>query len=161
MKKSKIPKTNALRILDHENIPYEILSYAVEGNAIDAIHVAEKIGHPEEKVFKTLVAKGASGSHYVFVIPGNQSLNLKKAAQITHEKNISMVAVKELQSLTGYVRGGCSPIGMKKKFDTYLSDHCLLFDALIVSGGKIGIQMIIKREDLVNILKAVVADITD
>lgn len=137
----KIAKTNAARILDKENIPYDIIHYEIEDGHVDGVSVAAKIGHPEEMVYKTLVAAGSSKQHYVFVIPVAEALNLKAAAKAAGEKKIEMAPVRDIQALTGYVRGGCSPVGMKKPFPTFIARQAEKQKEIIVSAGKIGMQI--------------------
>lgn len=147
---SKI-KTNAMRILDANNIGYSVLTYDSKDGKIDGISVANKIGRDANTVFKTLVTIGKSREIYVFVIPVERELDLKKAANAAKEKNIEMIHVKDITKYTGYVRGGCSPIGMKKEYPTFIDESALLFDRIIVSGGKIGVQIEIGVDDLKNI----------
>ncbi|WP_033543276.1 Cys-tRNA(Pro) deacylase [Planococcus sp. CAU13] len=137
----KMTKTNAARILDKEKIPYEIIQYEMDDGLVDGISVAAKIGHSEELVYKTLVAVGSSKQHYVFVIPVAEELNLKAAAKAAGEKRIEMAPVKDIFQLTGYVRGGCSPVGMKKPFPTFLAQQAEMQPQIIVSAGKIGMQI--------------------
>ncbi|VEF46951.1 YbaK/ebsC protein [Bacillus freudenreichii] len=145
----KMPKTNAVRLIDQQKITYELLSYETEaGRPVDGISVSEKIGYPFEYVYKTLVATAGSNRHYVFVIPVAKELDLKKAAKAIGEKKIEMIAVKDLLGLTGYVRGGCSPIGMKKLFPTYIEATAESLEYIIVSAGKIGLQLKLSPQDL-------------
>lgn len=140
-------KTNAMRILDKNEINYQIYSYdPTEG--VDGKTVAAKIGKDPKQVFKTLVTEGSSKNNYVFIIPVEKELDLKKAAQVTNEKKVEMVPVKDIQKLTGYIRGGCSPIGMKKLFPTFLDESATQFESIVVSGGKIGIQIEIPVKSL-------------
>lgn len=134
-------KTNAMRLFDAAKTDYSIHTYDTEDGLIDGHSVAEKCGQDPDRVFKTLVTKGHSGEHYVFVIPVNAALDLKKAAKAVKEKSIEMIRQKELLSLTGYVHGGCSPFGMKKLFFTVFEETAQLFDTIMVSGGKIGCQI--------------------
>ncbi len=135
------PKTNAMRLLDAQKIDYELITYDKNDGKIDGVSVANKIGKAPSSVFKTLVARGASGSVYVFLIPVAAELDVKKAARAAGEKKIELVPVKDIQKLTGYIRGGCSPIGMKKQYPTYLDKSAELLDCIIVSAGKIGAQV--------------------
>ncbi|WP_142827065.1 Cys-tRNA(Pro) deacylase [Planococcus soli] len=137
----KIAKTNAARMLDKENVPYELLNYSTEDGKVDGVSVAAKIGFSADLVYKTLVAIGASKQPYVFVIPVAQELDLKKAAKAAEEKKIEMAPVKDILALTGYVRGGCSPVGMKKPFPTFVSSEAEQLPEMIVSAGKIGMQL--------------------
>jgi len=153
-------KTNVMRILDQKKIEYNITTYDSKDGKIDGVSVAAKIGKKPEFVFKTLVCQGNSKDFYVFVIPVNEELDLKKAARVSKEKSIDMIAVKDIQKLTGYVRGGCSPIGMKKEYITFLDSSALSLDKIIVSGGKIGFQVELKAEDLIKAVDARFEDIT-
>ncbi|MFJ5717089.1 Cys-tRNA(Pro) deacylase [Neobacillus sp. NPDC093127] len=152
-------KTNAMRILDAKKVSYEMLTYDNKDGKIDGVSVAEKIGRDVNEVYKTLVAQGHSKNIYVFVIPVAAELDLKKAAKAAAEKNIEMIPVKDIQKWTGYIRGGCSPIGMKKEYQTFLDENCLLLDSIVVSAGKIGVQIVLKPEDLKEITKAEIADL--
>lgn len=156
----KIAKTNAARILDKEKIPYELLYYTIEDGKVDGVSVAGKIGYPPERVYKTLVASGASKQAYVFVIPVAEELDLKKAAKAASEKKMEMVSVKEILSLTGYVRGGCSPVGMKKPFPTFVSIEAERLPELIVSAGKIGMQLKLAPSELLFVTKGQFAELT-
>lgn len=152
-------KTNAVRILDSNNIQYELFEYEFNEDEIDAVSVANKINAPHEQVFKTLVATGDKTGTVVFVIPGNEELNLKKAATASGNKKIEMIKVKDLLSLTGYIRGGCSPIGMTKKYPTYIEETSQLFEKIYVSSGIRGMQMLVSPADLVNITEATLSDL--
>ena len=156
----KVAKTNAARMLDKEKITYESLYYTVEDGKVDGVSVAGKIGYPPELVYKTLVASGASKQAYVFVIPVAEELDLKKAAKAAGEKKIEMVPVKDILSLTGYVRGGCSPVGMKKSFPTFVSAEAEQLSQLIVSAGKIGMQIKLAPTELVSVTKGQFAELT-
>jgi Cys-tRNA(Pro)/Cys-tRNA(Cys) deacylase len=134
-------KTNAMRLFDAAQICYKIHTYDTEDGLIDGNSVAEKCGQNPDRVFKTLVTVGHSGEHYVFVVPVNSNLDLKKAAKAVKEKSIEMIRQKDLLALTGYVHGGCSPFGMKKQFFTVFEETAQLFDTIIVSGGKVGCQI--------------------
>jgi Cys-tRNA(Pro)/Cys-tRNA(Cys) deacylase len=147
-------KTNAIRILDSKKIPYEILTYENKDGKIDGVSVAEKIGRNPEEVYKTLVAQGASKNIYVFVIPVEDELDLKKAAKAADEKKIEMIPVKDIQKWTGYIRGGCSPVGMKKEYQTFIDESARAYANMVVSAGKIGVQMVVKPEDLHVVTKA-------
>lgn len=141
-------KTNALRLLDAAKISYNTYEYDTSDGLIDGVSVARKTGRPPELVYKTLVAVGASGLNYVFVIPVEFELNLKLAAKAAKEKNIEMIRLADLERLTGYVRGGCSAIGMKKKFTTVIDETAMLYDKIIVSAGRVGLQMELAPHDL-------------
>jgi len=143
----KTEKTNVMRLLDQQGVAYE--SHCYEGSgAVSGTEVAAVLGQDPERVFKTLVTVGRSGQHYVFVIPAEKELNLKKAAAAAGEKSIEMLRAKELLPLTGYVHGGCSPIGMKKPFPTFLEESAVLFDTILFSAGKIGWQVETSPEGL-------------
>lgn len=145
---AKSVKTNAMRILEREKIEYIMHTYSPEGG-IDGVSVAEKAGLPPELVYKTLVTRGKSGNHFVFVIPVAEELNLKAAAAAVGEKNVEMIAVKDLEKTTGYIRGGCSPVGMKKKFVTVIDSSAEKLSKMFVSGGKIGLQIELAPADLI------------
>lgn len=155
----KINKTNAMRILDSLGIEYDCLTYECEDGKIDGVSVAHKTGQNPEAVFKTLVSVGHSRELYVFCVPVEYELDLKKAALASEEKNIELLPLKELTKNTGYIRGGCSPIGMKKHYKTFVDESALLQDKILVSGGAIGIQMILKPDDLVRAAEASYADL--
>lgn len=152
-------KTNAMRILDREKIPYEMMMYEADDGKIDGISVAAKIGRELEIVYKTLVAQGSSRAVYVFIIQVNAELDMKKAASVAGEKKIEMIAVKDIQKLTGYIRGGCSPVGMNKKYPTFIQAEAENQETIIVSGGKIGMQIEIKPNLLAEVTEAKFADI--
>ncbi|MCW5197926.1 Cys-tRNA(Pro) deacylase [Clostridium perfringens] len=153
MAKDKKLKTNAMRILDSKKVSYEMLSYESEDGKIDGISVAHKIGVDEKKnVFKTLVAQGTSKELYVFVIPVAEELDLKNAAKIAGEKKVEMIAVKDILKYTGYIRGGCSPIGLKRDYRTFIHESAKELDFMIVSAGKIGHQIKLNPNDLVEVV---------
>ena len=161
MAKQKDEKTNVMRILDQKEIPYTPHTYPhEEGEAVDGVTVAGIMGQDPECVFKTLVARGASGALYVFDIPVADSLDLKKAAKAVGEKSIAMLHQKELLPLTGYVHGGCSPIGMKKQYPTVFHETAEILDTIIVSAGKIGCQVELSPTDLIGLVGAETADLT-
>lgn len=141
-------KTNAMRILDTQKVSYEILTYDANDGKIDGVAVAGKIGKDPAQVYKTLVAVGASKSLYVFVIPVEAELDMKKAAKEAGEKNVEMLPVKDIQKFTGYIRGGCSPIGMKKTYPTFLDESAKALQTVIVSAGKIGFQVELSPDEL-------------
>lgn len=151
-------KTNAMRILDTKKTPYEVLTYENKDGKIDGISVAEKLGKNPQEVYKTLVVQGTSKNIFVFVIPVEAELDLKKAAKITGEKKVEMIPVKDIQKWTGYIRGGCSPIGMKKEYKTYLDKSCQTLTSMVVSGGKIGIQIVLSPQQLREITGAGIED---
>ena len=152
MAKDKKIKTNAMRILDSKKVSYEMLSYESEDGKIDGISVAHKIGVDEKNVFKTLVAQGTSKELYVFVIPVAEELDLKNAAKIAGEKKVEMIAVKDIMKYTGYIRGGCSPIGLKRDYRTFIHESAKGLDFMIVSAGKIGHQIKLNPNDLVEVV---------
>lgn len=153
-------KTNAMRLLTQAGIDYELREYKVDEEHLAGIYVAEQTGLPVEQVFKTLVAHGEKQGYLVFCIPAAEELDLKKAAQVVGDKKIELVHVKELLGLTGYIRGGCSPVGMKKKFPTYFDETAILFDRIAVSAGVRGGQIFVEREQLISYLDAKCADLT-
>ena len=153
-------KTNAMRLLGAAGIRYAVKEYPVDESDLSAVHAAESLGMPPEQVFKTLVLKGASGSYVVCCIPAAAELDLKKTSLATKEKSIDLVPVKEILPLTGYVRGGCSPVGMKKQFPTFIDETALLFDTISVSAGERGVQVILAPKDLSGFLNAGFADLT-
>lgn len=156
----KIAKTNAARMLDKENIPYELLYYSTDDGKVDGVSVAAKIGSPAQFVYKTLVAIGASKQPYVFVIPVAEELDLKKAAKAAGEKKMEMSPVKDILALTGYIRGGCSPIGMKKPFRTFVSAEAEQLPEIIVSAGKIGMQLKLAPAGLAAVTNGQFAELT-
>lgn len=153
-------KTNVMRLLDGQKLPYEPHSYPVGDSAPSGVEVARMLGQDPTHVFKTLVTVAASRKNYVFVIPVQEELSLKKAAQAVHEKSIEMLKSKDLLPLTGYVHGGCSPIGMKKFFPTVIDETVLLCDTLMFSAGKVGYQVEMTPEDLSKIISYEIADVT-
>lgn len=152
------PKTNVMRILEQHKIPYTAHEYSHGKEAVDGVTVAGMLGQPPEQVFKTLVARGKGGC-YVFVIPVAAALDLKKAAKAVGEKSIEMLHVKELPGLTGYVRGGCSPVGMKKAFPTVFDRSAERIPSIMVSAGKIGFQIETKPSDLIALVRGKTAEI--
>ena len=159
MSKQKEEKTNVMRVLDQKKIPYAAHSYPVGDTAPDGVTVAQMLGQNPAAVFKTLVTKGASGGYYVFDIPGPEALDLKKAAKAVGEKSIAMLPSKELLPLTGYVHGGCSPVGMKKRFPTVFHERCLGLETMCVSAGKVGFQVEVKPADLIALVGGTTADV--
>jgi len=152
-------KTNAIRILESHSIPYTVHSYEVDEEELSGSTVAKKIGAAEESVFKTLVAEGDKTGINVFCIPVSEELNLKKAAAVSKNKNIEMVKVKELFPLTGYIRGGCSPIGMKKEYPVFIEETAQLFDKVYISAGVRGMQVCLSPQDLKNLINGAFADL--
>ena len=153
-------KTNAMRMLSAAKIPFEVMEYEVDESDLSGVHIAEQIGLPLGQVFKTLVAKGDKTGPLVFCIPCAEELDLKKAASLTGNKKIEMVAVKDLLGLTGYIRGGVSPIGMKKKFSTWIDESCLNFEKITVSSGTRGAQLLLDRASLLQFVQGKTADLT-
>lgn len=154
-------KTNAMRRLDAAKIPYEVFEYAVDENDLSGRHIADEIGLPHEIVFKTLVAKGDKTGPVVFCMPVDLEIDLKKAARVTGNKKIEMIHVKDLLALTGYIRGGCSPIGMKKQFPTYVHQTAGDFEKITVSSGVRGAQLLLRVCDLLSFVRATLADLAE
>ena len=152
-------KTNAMRQLDAVKIKYTPCTYEVDENDLSGTHIADCIGLPYEQVFKTIVTRSDKGALFVFCIPCHKEIDLKRAAQVTRSKKLDTVPVKELLGLTGYIRGGCSPVGMKKKFPTYFDASAENLAELTVSAGIKGIQLLVSREDIVRFTGATLADI--
>lgn len=152
-------KTNVMRILDQKKVMYDHYCYA-DTDAVSGVEVAVTLGQNPAQVFKTLVTVGRSGKHFVFVIPCDRELNLKKAAKAAGEKSIEMVKSRELLDLTGYIHGGCSPIGMKKYFPTFIDSSAVSFDKIIYSAGRIGYQVSTSLENLGQIIKLTISDLT-
>lgn len=153
-------KTNAMRILDRNKIKYTVHGYPhVEGEAVDGLNVARLTGQDPEQVFKTLVTRGASKNYYVFVLPVAEELDMKKAAKSVGEKSVEMIHVSEINGITGYIRGGCSPVGMKKQFKTTFAEEALSQPTIMVSGGKIGLQIEAAPADLITAVRGQTADI--
>lgn len=159
-KKDKIKKTNAMRQLDSVGIEHAIGEYEYDETELSGEHVAEALGISKDEIFKTLVTRSNTGDYFVFVVPVASELNLKKAASAAGVKKIEMIHVKELLPLTGYVRGGCSPIGMKKPFPTFIDETAMLYDRIYISAGKRGAQIIINGEVLADFIGALLVDIT-
>lgn len=156
---AKINKTNAARLLDKAKVPYDLIPYTFDENDLAAAHVAEQLNENIEQVFKTLVLRGDKSGIFVCVVPGDKEVDLKKAAKVSGNKNCDMIAMKELLPTTGYIRGGCSPIGMKKPFPIYIHEAMSSFDTVYVSAGQRGLQIKIKGSDLIDYTKAIVCDI--
>lgn len=155
----KINKTNAARLLDKQKIKYELVPYVVDEEDLSATHIAEQLNEDIEQVFKTLVLKGDRSGHFVCVIPGDKEVDLKKAAKVSGNKSCDLIPMKELLPLTGYIRGGCSPIGMKKQFPTYFHVTCEQFDHIYVSAGVRGLQLKLNPMELVSSVRGVVAEL--
>ncbi|MBR3894577.1 MAG: Cys-tRNA(Pro) deacylase [Clostridia bacterium] len=153
-------KTNAMRMLTAAKIAFEVLEYEVDENDLSGMHIAEQVGYPPERMFKTLVARGDKTGPLVFCIPVAQEIDLRRVAVITKNKKIEMIHVKDLLALTGYIRGGVSPIGMKKKFPTWFDESALQFERITVSSGTRGAQLLLDRAELLHFVQAETADLT-
>ena len=151
-------KTNAMRILESENINFEIIEYSTK-DGIGGVDVAEKLGEDKNRVFKTLVTEAKDGEHFVFVVPVSSELDLKKAAKASDSKKIEMIPQKKLLPLTGYVHGGCSPVGMKKSFKTFIDSSAENLDFFYVSGGKVGMQIKVNPRELISAIDGEFSDI--
>lgn len=158
-KKDKVPKTNAMRELDRARIPYEVKTYEVDESDLSGIHVSQQLGEDPGQGFKTLVTVAPTGEHVVCCIPVAEELDLKAAARAAGLKSLSMLHVRDLLETTGYVRGGCSPVGMKRRFPTLIDERCLGYDIIFISGGKRGIQLRIAPQGLIEHTGAIVASI--
>ena len=156
---SALPRTNAMRMLDAARIPYEVLTYEVDENDLSGVHIAEQLSYPPEMIFKTLVAHGDRTGYLVFCIPVALEIDLRTAASLTGNKKIEMVHVKDLLSLTGYIRGGCSPIGMKKKFPTFIDEAALNYETIAVSAGQRGFQVLLSPQALADYVGAKLLDL--
>lgn len=160
MKKEKPVTTNAMRLLTQTGITFETSSYEVDEDDLSGVHGAEMLGIEPEVMFKTLVTRGERSGILVFCIPVAEDLDLKKCAEVAGDKRVEMIHVKELLGLTGYIRGGCSPIGMKKLYPTFIDETAQLWDRIYVSAGMRGVQLILSPEDLAGFTKAKFADLT-
>lgn len=147
-------KTNAARLLDQAKIAYELIPYEVDESDLSAIHVAASLGEDIDCVFKTLILKGDKTGHFVCVVPGDKEVDLKMAARVSGNKKCDLIPMKELLPLTGYIRGGCSPIGMKKPFPTYIHETCVRFPYIYISAGQRGLQFKLAPQDLISLVKA-------
>ena len=161
MAKEKIQKTNAMRLLDSAGLDYEMASYDYDESDLSGVHAAAELGVAPEIVFKTLVTRGDGNAFFVFVIPVAESLDLKKAAKASSNKKIEMIHVKEILDITGYIRGGCSPIGMKKPFPTYIDETAQLYEKIYFSAGKRGVQIILDPEELASVTGGIFTDLTE
>ena len=155
----KIQKTNAMRFLDRNKISYKTYEYECKDGKIDGLAVAEKLNQNPEMVFKTLVTQGTSREFYVFVLPVAEELDLKKAAKAAGEKKVEMIHVKDINKHTGYIRGGCSPLAMKKLYKTFIQESAIEFDTIIFSGGKIGVQIEANPKQVAKCINAEFVDI--
>ncbi len=160
MAKDKEKKTNVMRILETEKIPYETKSYEYTEDDLSGVHAAESLGFDPDMVFKTIVTRGDKTGPVVFCLPSEKELDLKAAARVSGNKSVTMLHVKDLPALTGYIRGGCSPIGMKKQFPTYLDAACEKHEKISISAGQRGRQVLLAPADLIRYLKAEVANLT-
>lgn len=156
MAKQKEIKTNAMRMLDKHNVDYQVLQYECD-SFIDGLHTAEITGAPVEQSFKTLVLQGKSGQYYVLVLPIAGEVHMKDAAKLLNEKSVSMIPVKDITAVTGYVRGGCSPLGMKKQFPTYIHESARNFSEIYISGGRIGTSLVLSPLTLAEVTEATFA----
>ncbi|MBQ1328947.1 MAG: Cys-tRNA(Pro) deacylase [Mogibacterium sp.] len=154
-------KTNAMRLLDSAGLDYEMASYDYDESDLSGVHAAAELGVSPEIVFKTLVTRGDGNAFFVFVIPVAESLDLKKAAKASGNKKIEMIHVKEILDITGYIRGGCSPIGMKKPFPTYIDETAQLYEKIYFSAGKRGVQIILDPEELASVTGGIFTDLTE
>ncbi|MBR2352025.1 MAG: Cys-tRNA(Pro) deacylase [Alistipes sp.] len=161
MAKQKIEKTNAARLLDRAKVAYELVPYTVDEDNLAATHVAEELGEPIEQVFKTLVLRGDRNGHFVCVIPGDKEVNLKVAAKVSGNKSAALIPMKELLPTTGYIRGGCTPIGMKRRFPTFIDSSCLNFDHIFISAGVRGLQLRINPHELIRFTEAATAELAE
>ena len=150
MAKDKDVKTNAMRILDRNKVAYKVNTYECE-EFIDGVHIADMLGQPHDSTFKTLVAQGKSGGYYVFAIPIDDELDMKKAAKSVGEKSVELIHVKDINKVTGYIRGGCTPLGMKKQYPTVVDSSAENFSEIIISGGRLGSQIFLDPKDLVKV----------
>ena len=155
----KIEKTNAARLLDRAGIAYELIPYEVDESDLAATHVAESLGEPIERVYKTLVLRGDRNGHFVCVVQGDREVDLKAAAKASGNKSADLIPMKELLPTTGYIRGGCSPIGMKRRFPTFIDSSCEAFDYIYISAGVRGLQLRIAPSDLVRFVGAELATV--
>lgn len=155
---SKEVKTNAMRILDKLKIPYEFQTYDC-GSFEDGVKVAEMLGQSVDVTFKTLVTVGKSGAHFVFVLPVDKEMDLKKCARVVGEKSVEPIHVKDIQVVTGYIRGGCSPVGMKKQYRTVIHESAKTLDRIMVSGGRLGLQLVLTPDDLAKACGGEFADV--
>ena len=155
----KITKTNAARLLDAAQIAYELIPYEVDETDLGAQHIADQLGENIDQVFKTLILQGERTGHFVCVIPGAEEVDLKKAARVSGNKKVDLIPMKELLPTTGYIRGGCSPVGMKKPFPTFIDESCILYDYIYVSAGVRGLQFKIDPQALADFVEAQLVDL--
>ena len=160
MAHTKVEKTNAARLLDRAKVAYELVPYEVDEEHLAATHVARQLGEDIESVFKTLVLRGDRTGYFVCVVPGHHEVDLKAAAKVSGNKKVDLIPMKDLLQVTGYIRGGCSPVGMKKIFPTYVDETAVLFDEIAVSAGQRGVQLLVNPEALAALIEAGYADLT-
>ena len=158
MSRDKTVKTNAMRILEREKVPFRVNLYECD-EFIDGVHIADMLSQSYDSSFKTIVTKGKGGEYFVFCLPVDREIDLKKAAKSVGEKNVEPIRVKDITAVTGYIRGGCTPIGMKKRFSTVIHETAKEFDEIIISGGKIGVQLLLSPLDLAKVCNAKFEDI--
>lgn len=158
MSKENDNKTNAMRILDKNKVSYKVNTYECD-EFIDGVHIADLLEQPYEITFKTLVTVGKTGKYYIFAIPIALELDMKKAAKAVGEKSVEMLHVKDINAVTGYIRGGCTPVGMKKQYTTVYHESMKNFDEVIISGGRLGTQIVISPDDLIKVTRASICDI--
>lgn len=156
---AKIHKTNASRLLDKANILYELIPYEVDESDLSAVHVAEQLGENVSQVFKTLILLGDKNGYFVCIIPGDKDVDLKLAAKASGNKKAEMIPMKDLLSVTGYIRGGCSPIGMKKKFPTFIHATCTNYDTIYISAGVRGVQLKLAPDSFIKYIDATIAEL--
>ena len=156
---NKIQKTNVARLLDKAAIAYQLIAYEVDENDLSAVHVADQLNENPQQIFKTLVLQGNKTGYFVCVIPADEELDLKKAAAISGNKNCDLIPLKDLLPVTGYIRGACSPVGMRKHFPTYIHSSCTSFPHIFVSAGQRGLQLKIAPSDLINLSRAISAQL--
>lgn len=161
MAKQKINKTNVARLLDKAKVNYELISYQVDESDLSATHVAQSLGEDVERVFKTIILQGDKSGYFVCIVPGESEINLKQAAKVSGNKKCELLAMKELLPVTGYIRGGCSPIGMKKHFPTYINESAKAFDFIYISAGQRGLQVKLALSDLLRESQAVYAALVE
>ena len=159
MAQKKTPKTNAMRMLDIAKIPYEVIEYEVDENDLSGTHIADQVGLPYEMVFKTIVTKGDKTGFCVFCLPCHKEIDFKAAARASGNKSIEPLHVKDLLNVTGYIRGGCSPVGMKKKFPTYFDSSAESLDKLTVSAGMRGAQLLLDAKNIVSFTEAICCEV--
>lgn len=157
-KKDKEIKTNAMRILDKNKVKYDVVTYECD-EFIDGVHIADQLDQPYEISFKTLVTVGKTGNYYVFVLPVDKEVDFKKAAKCAKEKSVEMLHVKDINAVTGYIRGGCTPVGMKKLYKTFVHESARNFEKIIISGGQIGVQIHLDPDELIRTVNGNYADI--